>query len=77
MVLNMNVSRESTEGYEKSAKVEGYPALEKWNRNGSSEIVVLVGDRFIVKADAHGLGEGSARNVVEDMDLDDLATKGK
>jgi hypothetical protein len=77
MVLNMNVSRESTEGYEKSVKVEGYPALEKWSKNGSSEIVVLVGDRFIVKADARGLGEGSARKVVEDMDLDDLASKGK
>jgi hypothetical protein len=58
-------------------KVEGYPALEKSSKNGSSEIVVLVGDRFIVKADAHGLGEGSARKVVEDMDLDDLASKGK
>jgi hypothetical protein len=58
-------------------KVEGYPALEKWSKNGSSEIVVLVGDRFIVKADARGLGEGSARKVVEDMDLDDLASKGK
>jgi hypothetical protein len=77
MVLNMNVARESTEGYEKSVKVEGYPALEKWSRTGSSEIIVLVGERFIVKAEAHGLGEGSARKVVEDMGLDDLASKGK
>ena len=77
MVLNMNVARESTTGYEKSVKVEGYPALEKWSRNGSSEIVVLVGERFIVKAEARGLGEGSARKVVEDMDIDDLASKGR
>jgi hypothetical protein len=77
MLLNMNVARESTEGYEKSAKVEGYPALEKWSRNGNSEIVVLVGERFILKAEARGLGEGSARKVVEDMDIDDLASKGK
>jgi hypothetical protein len=77
MVLNMNVARESTEGYEKSVKVEGYPALEKWSKAGSSEIIVLVGERFIVKADAHGLGEGAARKVVEDMGLDDLASKGK
>lgn len=77
MVLNMNVARESTRGYEKSVKVEGYPALEKWSTSGSSEIVVLVGDRFVVKADARGLGEGWARKVVEDMDLDDLAAKGK
>jgi hypothetical protein len=77
MVLNMNVARESTRGYERSVKVEGYPALEKWSKGGSSEIVVLVGERFIVKADARGLGEGSARKIVEGMDLDDLAAKAK
>jgi hypothetical protein len=76
MMLNMNVSRESTEGYEKSIKVAGYPAFEKWNRNGNSEIVVLVGDRFIVKTDTRGMGEGSARKIVEGMDLKKLASKG-
>jgi hypothetical protein len=77
MVLNMNVARESTEGYEKSVKVDGYPAFEKWSRKGSSEIVVLVGDRFIVKSDTRGLGEGSAKKIVEDLDLEGLAAKGK
>ncbi len=77
MVLSMNVSRESTEGYEKSVKVDGYPAFEKWSKNGNSEIVVLVGERFIVKSDTRGLGEGSARKVVEDLDLKGLAAKGK
>ena len=77
MVLNMNVARESTEGYEKSVKVGGYPAFEKWNKNGNSEIVVLVGDRFIVKSDTRGLGEGSARKVIEELDLKGLAAKGK
>ncbi len=76
MMLNMNVARESTEGYEKSVKVAGYPAFEKWNRNGNSEIVVLVGDRFIVKSDTRGMGEGSARKIVEGMDLKGLAAKG-
>jgi len=77
MVLKMNVARESTEGYEKSVKVEGYPAFEKWNKNGNSEIVVLVADRFIVKSDTRGLGEGSAKKIVEDLDLKGLAAKGK
>lgn len=77
MILNMNVSTESTEGYEKSVKVDGYPAFEKWNKNGNSEVAVLVGDRFIVKADTRGLGEGSAKKVVEDLDLKGLAAKGK
>jgi hypothetical protein len=77
MMLNMNVARESTEGYEKSVKVKDYPAFEKWSRNGNSEIVVLVGDRFIVKSDTRGLGEGSARKIVEGLNLKGLAAKGK
>jgi hypothetical protein len=77
MLLNMNVASESTEGYEKSVKIGGYPAFEKWNKSGNSEVVVLVGDRFIVKADTRGLGEGSAKNIAEDLDLKGLAAKGK
>ena len=77
MMLSMNVARESTEGYEKSVKVDGYPAFEEWKKNGNSEIVVLVGERFIVKTDTRGLGEGSAKKIVEDLDLKGLAAKGK
>lgn len=57
--------------------MDGYPAFEKWSRNGNSEIVVLVGDRFMVKSDTRGLGEGSAKKVVEGLDLKGLAAKGK
>lgn len=77
MFLNMKVANESTEGYERSTKIDGYPAFEKWNKDGSSEAVVLVGDRFIVKADTRGLGEGAGKKILEDMDLSDLASKGK
>ena len=77
MILSMNVARENTEGYEKSVKVAGYPAFEKWNRSGASEIVVLVGDRFIVKTETRGLGEGSARKVAEGLALKERAAKGK
>jgi hypothetical protein len=77
MLLNMNLARESTDGYEKSVKVDGYPAFEKWNRNGNSEIVVLVGNQFIVKTDTRGLGEGSAKKIAEGLDLKGLAAKGE
>ena len=76
MILNMQVARESTEGYERSTRIAGYPAFEKWDNDGSSEVVVLVADRFIVKADTRGLGEGAAKKIAEDMDLKDLAKKG-
>lgn len=35
-----------------------------------------IGDRFIVKADTRGLGEGAAGKIVEKMDLKGLAAKG-
>jgi hypothetical protein len=77
MFLNMKVARESTEGYERSTKIRGFPGFEKWNRSGSSEAVALVGDRFIVKADTRGLGEGAGKKILEGMNLSGLASKGK
>ena len=75
-LIGMKVSTESTDGYQRSTEIEGYPGFEEWNRSGTSEAVVLLGDRFIVKAQARGMGEGAARKVLENMDLDDLAKKG-
>jgi hypothetical protein len=75
-LIGMSVSKESTEGYQRSTKIAGYPGFEGWNRKGASEAVVLLGDRFIVKAEARGMGEGAARKVLEAMDLSGLAKKG-
>jgi hypothetical protein len=75
-LIGMNVAKESTDGYQRSTKIAGFPGFEEWNRNGSSEAVVLLGDRFIVKAEARGMGEGAARKVLEGMDLSGLAKKG-
>lgn len=75
-LIGMNVSKESTEGYQRSTKIEGHPGFEEWNRSGTSEAVVLLGERFVVKAEARGMGEGAARKVVERMDLKGLAKQG-
>jgi hypothetical protein len=75
-VIGMNVSKESTDGYQRSTKIGGYPGFEEWNRSGTSKAVVLLGDRFIVKASSRGMGEGAARKVLEGMDLKGLAKKG-
>jgi hypothetical protein len=75
-IIGMEVAKESTEGYQRSTKIAGYPGFEEWNRRGTSEAVVLVGDRFVVKAEARGMGEGAARKVLESIDLKGLAKKG-
>jgi hypothetical protein len=76
MMLNMKVSTESTDGYERSAQIGGFPAYEKWSKSGESEAIVMVGDRFIVKTSTRGVGEGSARKIAEDLDLKGLGKAG-
>lgn len=76
MMMNMNMNKESTEGYERSTKIAGFPAYEKWNTNGEeSEVTVLVADRFVVTTTTRGLGEDSAKKIAESIDLKDLASK--
>jgi hypothetical protein len=76
MMLNMNMNKESTEGYERSTKIGDFPAFEKWRNNGEeNEVTILVGDRFVVSTTTRGLGEGSAKKIVESIDLKDLAGK--
>jgi hypothetical protein len=48
------------EGYQRSTKIDGFPGFGEWNRKGSSEAAVLLGDGFIVRASARGMGEGAA-----------------
>ena len=74
-ILGMNVATESTDGYRRSTKIEGYPGFEEWNRSGTSEALVLLGERFVVKSRARGMGEGAARKVLEDMNLGRLSKK--
>jgi len=57
-LIGMNVSKEGTDGYQRSTKIAGYPGFEEWNRKGASEAVVLLGDRFIVKARRAGWARG-------------------
>jgi hypothetical protein len=76
MMMNMNMSRESTEGFERSTKIGGFPAYEKWTSSGEeSEVTLLVGDRFVVTATTRGLGEDSAKKIAERIDLKELAGK--
>ena len=76
MMMNMNMSKESTEGYERSTKIGGFPAHEKWQSGDErSEVTVLVADRFVVTTTTRGLGEDSARKIAESIDLKGLADK--
>jgi hypothetical protein len=76
MIMNMKMSTESTEGYERSTKVGGYPAHEKWRKDSEeNEVTILVADRFVVTTTTRGLGEDSAKRIAETIDLKGLAGK--
>ncbi len=76
MAWNMKISKESSEGYERTTKVGSWPAFEKWEIGGKSmEVNVLVGDRFIVSVHTNGLAEGAAKDILSKMDLNKLASQ--
>jgi hypothetical protein len=77
MIMNMKMSTESTEGYERSTKIAGFPAHEKWTKDGQdNEVTIMVADRFVLTTTTHGLGEDSAKKLAESLDLKGLASKG-
>ena len=76
MMMNMKMSTESTEGYERNTKVGGFPAHEKWRKDGEeNEVAILVADRFFVTTTTRGLGEDSAKKIAEGIDLKGLSGK--
>jgi hypothetical protein len=74
MWLKMKINKESTEGFERTTEVEGFPAYEKFDiRNQTGEVTILVGDRFIVNITTRGMSESAPRQVAAMMNLKKLA----
>ncbi|MCB2205493.1 hypothetical protein KQI65_12165 [bacterium] len=74
MMFKMNLNRESTKGYERATEIAGFPAVEKWKIDTErAEATALVGDRFIVTVKSQKMPEDTPRQVLEMMNLQDLA----
>ncbi len=74
MWLKMKINRESTEGFQRTTEVGGYPAYEEYeNSNAHGKLTVLVGDRFIVTVDTYKMSESAPRDVAKSMALGKLA----
>lgn len=74
MWLKMKINRESTEVFERTTEVAGYPAYEKWDISSEhAEVTVLVGDRFIVNIDTRKMPENMPREIAQSMNLEKLA----
>lgn len=70
---NLTVDKEDSNGYERTSKIDGYKAYEKYDsRNQDGEISVFVKDRFIVKVDGRKVEMDDIKEALKALDLDDL-----
>jgi hypothetical protein len=69
-----DIDKETETGYEKTTKVEGYKAFEKYdNQSKSGEINVLVADRYIVNVHGNNITVDRMKGALADLDLDKLS----
>lgn len=64
------IDKETTTGYEKTTKIEGYKAFEKYDNEGKSgEVNVLVADRFVVNVQGDHITVDQLKDALKDLDL--------
>jgi hypothetical protein len=65
------MTSDGSDNYARGVDVGGQPGLEQWHKGGSSEVTLLVGNRFLVKATSSGLAD--AKGLTESLGKIDLA----
>ena len=70
---SVTIDKEDDNGYERTSTLGGHKSFEKFRKNGSdSEVSVLVGGRFVVKADCRGCEMEAVRSAIQALDLGKL-----
>jgi len=70
---NMDMDRETENGYERTTKIDGHPAFEKWDGDRKrGELNVLVDDRLIVSIEGSNIAEKDLRKALEGINLNRL-----
>jgi hypothetical protein len=75
--MNMVIDKESTNGYERTVKIDGHPALEKFEQGegySNGELTVVVVNRYIVEVKGNGVTMNDIKSAVDDIDLSKLAS---
>ena len=69
-----DIDKETETGYEKTTKLEGYKAFEKYNTESKSgELNVLVADRYVVNVNGDNITIDQLKAILGDLDLEKLA----
>lgn len=68
-----DIDKETATGYEKTTKIDGHKAFEKYNNESKSgEINVLVADRYIVNVHGNNISVDKMKEALTDVDFDKL-----
>lgn len=58
MMLAAGYAKQSTEGFEKSTTIAGYPAFEKWDKGDKNgQLTVFINQRFLVELEGTGMSD--------------------
>jgi len=81
MWMNIEVDKETGDGYEKTSTVGGRKLHEKWNKSGQhGSVQMVVGNRFMVDVDAQGMEMNDVKSLIGKIDvakLEAMKTDGK
>ena len=70
MWMNIEVDKETSEGYEKTSTVGGRKLHEKWDKSGQhGSVQLIVGNRFMVDVDAQGIEMNDVKSLIGKIDV--------
>ncbi len=70
MWMNVDIDKETSDGYEKTSTVSGRKLMEKWNKSSKhGEVHLVVGNRFMVQVDSRGLDMNDVKALLGKVDI--------
>ena len=70
MWMNIEVDKETSDGYEKTSTVNGRKLHEKWSKSGQhGSVQLVVGNRFMVDVDAQGIEMNDVKSLIGKIDV--------
>jgi len=71
--MNVEIDKETGDGYEKTSTVGGRKVHEKWSKGDKhGEVHVIVGNRFMVEVDARGVEMADIKALIGKVDFSKL-----
>ncbi|PSR14891.1 MAG: hypothetical protein DA408_05500 [Bacteroidetes bacterium] len=69
----IELDKETADGYERTTEIDGFKAFEKWNKKtGSGELLWLYKNRFLITVQGAGIAADDLRKALHRLDYKDL-----